>query len=472
MPLYHHQVSTSDVYVPTGKTMPTGAVFYAPLSSASATAATGQTLTAKGTATYQNQQGINCVYFNGSSSYIYIPEALADTFPGLSSKDTLAYCCWFNTKNKNAGQEIISCTEGGGFSIGLNSDGNSGYMHIYVMAGGSYLNENICPISKVKQDQWMFICVNYNGSTVDVYLDNEKVNSFNKTGNLGMPNNAPLAIGAESADLSTTFSSDCFNGYISSVRVYDRALTQSEITTLSQEFALAVETSGFDELGHPVQYDSAFDAGCSLSYSWVDENTILYIPMYGNSPFTDKSQNQYSVTNNGVTAVTNVAPPSGGTGAGYLNSTNHYLYTGINILNGLTTFTLEFDFRLTQIPSGGNDWDDGYYFAANGNNYDNPGCDMYFGTSQIVLNFDNYNNRVGTSYTPDTNWHNLKITRDSSNLVSVYIDGVLINSYTRSNSFYSGSYGFAIGRVEPQGETGGAGFHGYIANYRISNIVR
>ena len=103
--------------------------------------------------------------------------------------------------------------------------------------------------------------------------------------------------------------------------------------------------AGFDALGFPLEYSSAADAGCALEMNQVDHNTVLYIPMYGPAPFTDLSYNGFTVTNNGVTAVTDVKPVRS-LGSGYFTAANQYLYLSYNVLSGLTQFTLQFDVLL------------------------------------------------------------------------------------------------------------------------------
>ena len=98
---------------------------------------------------------------------------------------------------------------------------------------------------------------------------------------------------------------------------------------------------------------------------------------------------------------------------------------------------------------------------------------MRFGKTQIEVNLLQDSGMVSTPYTPDTGvWHHFKITRASNYLVTVYIDKQALKSYTDGNNLYSNqSYGFVIGRAQPKGQIG-TGFRGYMANYKISDIVR
>lgn len=220
-------------------------------------------------------------------------------------------------------------------------------------------------------------------------------------------------------------------------------------------------SGGFDDWGSSIGYRMASAAGIAPK-RYVDEHTLLYIPMYGDDPFVDQSINKYTVTNTGVTADA---------AGGLFTAADQYLLITPNPLtSGLKQFSLEFDYCMTSIPSG-NGWSVGYYFATNGSNNSDSGCDMLFGKTQININFGSYNARTATSYTPDVNvWHHFKLTRDGNNLVTVEIDGSVLNSYTDTADFYNGS-AFAIGRPEPYGATG-TGFRGWIKNYRIQNPLQ
>lgn len=201
-----------------------------------------------------------------------------------------------------------------------------------------------------------------------------------------------------------------------------------------------------------------------------DGNTVLFIPMYGDDPFADQSPNGYSITNNGVIADSSVSA-FGSLGAGSFSGLKS-LYIDQNIVKELTVFTLEFDYYFNAIPNSNNEWNNGYYFFSNGESYGDPGAEMFFGNSAISINFSYYSQRVTINYNPDINkWHHFKITRDENNTVSVYIDNILIHTYSDNRAFYTGNYGFVIGKTEPCGEVG-CSFNGYIANYHISNIVR
>jgi hypothetical protein len=155
-----------------------------------------------------------------------------------------------------------------------------------------------------------------------------------------------------------------------------------------------------------------------------DGNTVLFIPMYGDDPFTDQSPNSYSITNNSIIADSSISA-FGSSGAG-LFSKSKYLYINENVLKGLTTFTLEFDYYFNTIPAN-NDYNNTFYFGSNGPPYSGEGASFRFCSSIIVCSFSTDNDSISVSYNPDTKkWHHFKMTRDENNIIKIYIDNILI----------------------------------------------
>lgn len=200
----------------------------------SSTAETGQQFQAKNV---ELKKRDDSAYFPGEKSGIISTVSASELLASATS--AISFSAWFNTSDTGKAQEIISCTETGGFSVGLNSDSNSGYCHIYLRAGSLYANYNAFEISgNILKNTWYFICVIYNGSNIKTYLNSTLKNTKSKTGTLAYPaNDTPLTIGAE-AKASGGVSTDTFQGYIAGVRIYNRALTEEEVATLNTEFSV------------------------------------------------------------------------------------------------------------------------------------------------------------------------------------------------------------------------------------------
>lgn len=465
MPIFHYKMGepVQGVYKKSVLLMPSGAVFHAPLESDASSAVTGQALIARNV-TYETVDGIPCAYFDGNAT-IYMPDDDENILRLPTGNMPGTISLWFKSTAAQYASIMNYCGENRtSRGIWLNTNGN-----ITLDDGFGNLSDTV----GFKDDtnhfngNWCHALITYNGTTLKLYIDGIEKSSVDYELNTGAMR---FGIGAWAWGHVTHY----FTGYVASVRVYDRVVTAEELLTLSKEFipSLLYPTStGFDEMGGAVPYYAASLAGCALQ-QWVDENTVLYLPMYGDEPFVDKSVNAYAFNNNGVTFVSDVKPTSGGSGAAHFTAANQYLLSSSNMLAGLTEFTLEFDYMLDSIPTG-NDWSTGFYFAGNGPNQSSAGTDMRLEKNYITVQMNYETREVKSAYTPDTGvWHTLRISRNADSVVSISIDNELINSYTDTDALYSSqSYGFVIGRAEPYGEVG-TGFRGYIANYRISNIVR
>lgn len=218
----------------------------------------------------------------------------------------------------------------------------------------------------------------------------------------------------------------------------------------------------------PEEPDNGGDESDTDDYPEVNQKTLLYLPMYGSQPFTDLSANKYSVTNNNVTVDATQTPPSGGSGAAVFNGSSAYLTNQTkSLVAGLTEFTIEFDYKLNSTPTG-NEYNNSYYFFSAGPSYADQGTDMFIGSSEIVVSPNYYSYRKSVAYVPDTGvWHTLKVTRNSSGIIYVYIDSSLIGTIEDSAAFVTDA-NWCIGRCEPVGEETGY-FNGYMANYRVSS---
>ena len=178
-----------------------------------------------------NRFGIaNAAYdFNGSSSYIDIPQNAI--LNGLTTNFTLSAWIYQRGINQNFGYRIIDkCPAGlpGGWTFDT-WDGSS-YRRLRLQAAGSY-NPNVIGATFYSLMQWHHVVATVSGTTGKVYLDG----NLDGSGDVGsIPQNMlDVYIGRANIGCGGGCGlEEFFNGLIDDVRIYNRALSPSEIQSL------------------------------------------------------------------------------------------------------------------------------------------------------------------------------------------------------------------------------------------------
>lgn len=190
-----------------------GLVFYAPLEANVSTTETGQALTVNGGVTFGVENGVPCAQLNSDSDYIEFEET---NFPTGVQPRTVSL--W--TKSIASNPSI--------FEYGQDAPG--WFFSVLVQSGGSVilsLNSRSQQAATIEDASvWHHLVTTLNGTTVTGYVDGV----FSKTGNFSYAPNTTLS-GTGKIGVSNA------GGRIAAVRVYNRVLTEEEITTLATEFA-------------------------------------------------------------------------------------------------------------------------------------------------------------------------------------------------------------------------------------------
>lgn len=165
--------------------------------------------------------------FNGTNSYINVGR-------GGMVRDEITVNIWgymddWSTYN----YRLISCTESGGW----NFEGSSTTFH-FVMGTGttlfnSYKSTANYDISTLSSG-WHMFTGTYDGFTTKLYIDGEfktKKNAYTTKTPIYYNDIAPILIGAE-ANQTQSPAGYYFNGYISDIRIYATALSESDLQSL------------------------------------------------------------------------------------------------------------------------------------------------------------------------------------------------------------------------------------------------
>lgn len=187
--------------------------------------------------------------FDGVDDYIEVPDS-----SGLDIVKEISITGWVNVNSyTDEWLGIVNKADSDGndtFEICINS---SGYIHFplkFQTSGRlSYNSDPGC----FKEGEWHFFGTVYNGTHVEIYVDGVLTNSYASTDEPLNTNNHSLIIGAEGESYNGPHP---FNGVLDEIRIYNRALSESEIKQLYAQC----------ESGSTI-YSSDFESGVGSEWS-------------------------------------------------------------------------------------------------------------------------------------------------------------------------------------------------------------
>ena len=183
--------------------------------------------------TYAQSYINNGAVFNGSSSKIVLPNSSL----GITDASNFSISCWFNTNSSTQDNQGIIWTNGSNagarFGLGINSTSQGGDTSVYFGIGTSsftYINSGT---SAFTANTWVHVvCVKSSTTGMSLYVDNVlKATNTGATGAASTTATGDNRIGG----YKTTAESSWFNGSIDQVRIFSKALSASEVTTLYTE---------------------------------------------------------------------------------------------------------------------------------------------------------------------------------------------------------------------------------------------
>jgi len=155
--------------------------------------------------------------FTGSH-YVTIPDA-----PSLDLTNSMTIEAWVRPTSLSSWRTIILKENGSEMAYGLYASGGSnrpsGWVRINPTTGDS---QSVYSSSALTTNTWNHIATTYDGTSLKIYKNGILVGTRNQTGNMYVSGN-PLRIGGN------LIWGEYFRGQIDDVRVYNRALTQTEI---------------------------------------------------------------------------------------------------------------------------------------------------------------------------------------------------------------------------------------------------
>ena len=337
---------------------------------------------------------VNSAYsFNGSSNYINVNSSSS---LNTANMNQLSISGWFNN---------ISSGSGGGFVVRLGNQnlttGGIGY-EVYTNAGNLnvnnwWLNQNphYSDSKPIQNNQWYFFVIVYDfvNNVSSFYVNGTLVNSTTAT--LYKSTNPILNIGRN------TNIGSYFNGLIDDIGIWNRALSQQEISDMYNQV--------------PIYSDN-----CNAVSGSLVNGLVAYYPFCGNA--NDQSGHEYNGTVNGATLTTD---RFGNANAAYnFNGINNFISTTCPGVLGTNSRSISFWFNSTSNNTnetvftdyGGSNCGQGFactLFPQNKPGADNS-CSTISSNNSSSLNSWNFYT-VTYSSTDGTNITNCKL----------YINGVL-----------------------------------------------
>ncbi|HVZ75730.1 MAG TPA: LamG-like jellyroll fold domain-containing protein [Candidatus Paceibacterota bacterium] len=161
--------------------------------------------------------------FDGSASYISIPRSVT------LEPTTISFGAWFRATSTTTNTRILSKTESGGYSLAFN-DTVTG-LDATVNIGGTYY---YVTDTNIAQNTWYYAMATYDGETLRLYVNGVDVSdNTSPSGAIRYTSAIRDCIGSE-AGSSGCGAGNYFPGSIDDVRIYNRALSASEVAQLYQ----------------------------------------------------------------------------------------------------------------------------------------------------------------------------------------------------------------------------------------------
>ena len=380
--------------------------------------------------------------FNGSSSKINLA---AGSFTYTSQFSITA---WIKLKSTQANQTILENYEylsstSRGFNFKVHTGDKLKFDGYYSDA----TRTDALSSTSIPLNTWTHVAAVYDStsSSIKLYINGSEVSYTTQTYNaMQYHSNCAVNIGALTyGGGAGTNDQQWFNGHIDELRVYDDALTATEIGYIANNTTASIPTGNLAAL-------YSFEGNANDSTSYPINGTASNI-VY-----------DYDGTANNITYSTGKF----GKAAVFNGSSTGIEIPGLSTMFGQkTSYTVSAWFKAPSSATGNRAIFDDYNYANS-----NLGLYLYDGVMNFFARYNNSNTSgiySGTVTYNDNNWHHVVATSDQTT-GKLYIDGELISSGAMPSPSYSGgSPVVSIGKQQHPGSSTYSWFDGSIDQYRI-----
>src|SRR5210317_371370 len=351
--------------------------------------------------------------FNGSSGYVNLGTGLSGLSGILNQKVSQSVSFWMNTSFTGiSGNSVIySVYYGIGVSVNVYYFAD-GTLHFFTRYSGNVTS--FTTTQTFNDGQWHHIAVSIDVPNLErkVYIDNtlESTQTLSSSAHGGSGNDVGVALGT-----NANFNTQYYKGKLDQVRIFNKAISSSEVTTLYGEVACEY-TCTTDTNGFPVSASSDLVAYYKLDNDATDDTGT------------------YDGT------ATNVTFDGGRYGSSAVfNGSSSYIDLGNNSSNNSNVISVSCWLKTT---------------ATTGCIYSNGGLDGGSVGLAIIITASGFlrfgaNNTLdvtGTTAINDGNWHHVAFSYNNGNL-NLYLDGNTTPEMTgTSTGFTTANRNFIIGR--------------------------
>jgi len=221
----------------------------------------------------------NALYFDGINDSITIPDSNS-----LDLSGSFTFSAWVNPVSTFTDFRSILVKN---YKYFLYASG-AGYCGDGSPLGGfsEVTNQTVCQPSPLPANAWTYLALSYNGSTLTLYRDGIPVATSNATGALSATTGT-LQIGASQFG-------EYFQGLIDEVRIYKRALTDTEIQTIYQQESANTSQSTATPVISP--NGGSYSGNVSVTMQSATSGASIYFTTDGTTPTQSSSPYAGTVT--------------------------------------------------------------------------------------------------------------------------------------------------------------------------------